>query len=190
MARSFQIYWIRDRVEVQPERDANFLQASDGHLIIVQTREKDKGNYTCVAENVANTRMSPVARLTVVGERNRTSASLPSSFKSFSALHPPTPLQDGIGGTNPLPGLLTFSLFFLCALIRRCENNELNFFIPPPPVAAVAAAACWRLHTHIMNRQLTLVGEGVCSCFLLLLSPVISNGSVNMASCIGCGGDG
>ena len=35
---SFQIYWVRDGVEVQPERDPNFLQASDGHLIIVQVR--------------------------------------------------------------------------------------------------------------------------------------------------------
>ena len=63
----FQIYWVRDGVEVQPERDPNFLQAADGHLIVVQTRERDRGNYTCVAENVANTRMSPAARLQVVG---------------------------------------------------------------------------------------------------------------------------
>ena len=34
----FQIYWVRDGVEVQPERDPNFLQASDGHLIIVQVK--------------------------------------------------------------------------------------------------------------------------------------------------------
>ena len=58
---------MRDGVEVQPERDPNFLQAADGHLIVVQTRERDRGNYTCVAENVANTRMSPAARLQVVG---------------------------------------------------------------------------------------------------------------------------
>ena len=54
-------------MEVQPERDPNFLQAADGHLIVVQTRQSDRGNYTCVAENVANTRMSPAARLQVVG---------------------------------------------------------------------------------------------------------------------------
>ena len=36
LTSSFQIYWVRDGVEVQPERDPNFLQASDGHLIIVQ----------------------------------------------------------------------------------------------------------------------------------------------------------
>ena len=64
----FQIYWVLDGVEVQPERDPNFLQAADGHLIVVQTRQSDRGNYTCVAENVANTRMSPAARLQVVGK--------------------------------------------------------------------------------------------------------------------------
>jgi hypothetical protein len=32
----FQIYWLKDRVEVQPERDPNYIQAADGHLIIIQ----------------------------------------------------------------------------------------------------------------------------------------------------------
>ena len=62
-----QIYWLKDRVEVQPERDPNYIQAADGHLIIIQAREKDRGNYTCVADNVANRRLSPPARLSVVG---------------------------------------------------------------------------------------------------------------------------
>ncbi|XP_040570273.1 netrin receptor UNC5C [Lepeophtheirus salmonis] len=59
------IYWLKDRVEVQPERDSNYIQAADGHLIIIQAREKDRANYTCVAENVANRRLSPPARLGV-----------------------------------------------------------------------------------------------------------------------------
>lgn len=59
------IYWLKDRVEVQPERDSNYIQASDGHLIIIQAREKDRANYTCVADNVANRRLSPPARLNV-----------------------------------------------------------------------------------------------------------------------------
>ena len=59
---------MKDRVEVQPERDPNYIQAADGHLIIIQAREKDRGNYTCVAENVANHRLSPPARLSVVGK--------------------------------------------------------------------------------------------------------------------------
>lgn len=65
---SFQIYWLKDRVEVQPGRDPNYIQASAGHLIIIQAREEDRANYTCVAENVANRRLSPAARLSVVGE--------------------------------------------------------------------------------------------------------------------------
>ena len=64
----FQIYWLKDRVEVQPERDSNYIQAADGHLIIIQAREKDRANYTCVAENVANRRLSPPARLNVHGK--------------------------------------------------------------------------------------------------------------------------
>ena len=58
---------MKDRVEVQCDRDPNYIQAADGHLIIIQAREKDRGNYTCVAENVANRRLSPPARLSVVG---------------------------------------------------------------------------------------------------------------------------
>lgn len=63
--RPLQIYWLKDRVEVQPERDSNYIQAADGHLIIIQAREKDRANYTCVAENVANRRLSPPARLNI-----------------------------------------------------------------------------------------------------------------------------
>lgn len=66
----FQIYWLKDRVEVQPERDSNYIQAADGHLIIIQAREKDRANYTCVAENVANRRLSPPARLNIHGKSN------------------------------------------------------------------------------------------------------------------------
>ena len=83
------IYWLKDRTEIHPDRDPNYLQvnrdistnfepffkytflflkAADGHLIIVQTREKDRGNYTCVAENVANRRLSTPAKLNVIGK--------------------------------------------------------------------------------------------------------------------------
>jgi hypothetical protein len=58
---------MKDRIEIQPERDSNYIQAADGHLIIIQARERDRGNYTCVAENAANRRLSPPARLSVVG---------------------------------------------------------------------------------------------------------------------------
>ena len=58
---------MKDRIEIQPERDSNYIQAADGHLIVIQARERDRGNYTCVAENAANRRLSPPARLSVVG---------------------------------------------------------------------------------------------------------------------------
>ena len=31
-----QIYWMKNKMEIQVERDTNFLQSADGHLIIVQ----------------------------------------------------------------------------------------------------------------------------------------------------------
>ena len=31
-----QIYWMKNKMEIQVERDSNFLQSADGHLIIVQ----------------------------------------------------------------------------------------------------------------------------------------------------------
>ena len=54
---------------MKPERDANYIVAADGHLILIQARDKDRANYTCVAENVANRRLSPPARLNVIGMR-------------------------------------------------------------------------------------------------------------------------
>ena len=36
--------------------------------LLNQAREKDRANYTCVAENVANRRLSPPARLNVHGK--------------------------------------------------------------------------------------------------------------------------
>ena len=32
----FQIYWMKNKMEILVERDTNFLQSADGHLIIVQ----------------------------------------------------------------------------------------------------------------------------------------------------------
>jgi hypothetical protein len=59
------IYWMKNKMEIQVERDSNFLQSADGHLIIVQVRKQDMGNYTCVAENLINRRISPPARLDI-----------------------------------------------------------------------------------------------------------------------------
>ena len=64
-----QIYWMKNKMEIQPERDSNYLQSADGHLIIVQVGLKDMGNYSCVAENLVNRRVSTAAKLDIVGER-------------------------------------------------------------------------------------------------------------------------
>ena len=56
-------------MEIQVERDSNFLQSADGHLIIIQVRKQDIGNYTCIAENLINRRISPPARLDIFGKK-------------------------------------------------------------------------------------------------------------------------
>ena len=56
---------MRNKVEILPGRDSNYLQAADGHLIIVQVRPEDVANYTCVAGNVARNRTSAPALITV-----------------------------------------------------------------------------------------------------------------------------
>ena len=62
--------WRRDGVEVDRTRDPNFIQTSDGHLLIQQARMEDAANYTCVAANSAGLeRVSPPARVTVYGKR-------------------------------------------------------------------------------------------------------------------------
>ena len=62
--------WRRDGVEVDRTRDPNFIQTSDGHLLIQQARMEDAANYSCVAANAAGLeRVSPPARVTVYGKR-------------------------------------------------------------------------------------------------------------------------
>jgi len=45
--------------------DTNFIVTTEGHLIVVHTKLEDSANYTCVAENIANTRYSTPAELTI-----------------------------------------------------------------------------------------------------------------------------
>ena len=61
-----QISWLKNKVEMIAGRESNYLQAADGHLIIVQVRKEDVANYSCVAENLVNRRVSQPARLEVV----------------------------------------------------------------------------------------------------------------------------
>lgn len=65
--------WRKDGAEVDRTRDPNFIQTSDGHLLIQQARMEDAANYTCVAANAAGLeRVSPPARVTVYGKRGIT----------------------------------------------------------------------------------------------------------------------
>ena len=80
------ISWMKDRQELDIVNDPNYLTAADGHLIIIQVsfsnqnfhqifislnyqvRPQDISNYSCVAENMVNRRVSSPARLEIVGE--------------------------------------------------------------------------------------------------------------------------
>ena len=62
-------YWKFNGRTVNPALDRNFLVTGEGHLIIVAARLADTGNYTCVAENIANLRFSDPAAVTVYGKK-------------------------------------------------------------------------------------------------------------------------
>ncbi len=59
------LHWTKNGAEIQ---DPNFIQSTDGHLIIVQARMEDAGNYTCVASNDVLTRQSPIAVINIYGK--------------------------------------------------------------------------------------------------------------------------
>ena len=59
---------MKDKIELAVEKDPNYLAAADGHLIIVQVRRDDVANYSCVAENIVNRRISSPAKLEIVGK--------------------------------------------------------------------------------------------------------------------------
>lgn len=63
-----EITWLRNGVPVEPKKEgSNLIISSEGHLLVVQARLADMGNYTCAAENVAGRRLSDTAILTVLG---------------------------------------------------------------------------------------------------------------------------
>lgn len=62
------VYWLKNGAILEP--DSNIIISSEGHLIISEARFQDTANYTCVAENIANTRFSDSALLKVIGKLN------------------------------------------------------------------------------------------------------------------------
>ena len=61
------IHWEKNGAEIK-ESETNFIQSADGHLIIVQAKMENAGNYTCVASNDVLTRRSPSATITIYGK--------------------------------------------------------------------------------------------------------------------------
>ena len=62
-----ELSWTKNGVTVDPKQDPNYIISNEGNLLIVAAKLSDMANYSCVAENVANRRVSPPARLTVYG---------------------------------------------------------------------------------------------------------------------------
>ena len=62
------VYWLQNGRKIDPNQDKNFLVTAEGHLIVVAARLTDSANYSCVAENIANTRTSDSAAITVYGK--------------------------------------------------------------------------------------------------------------------------
>ena len=63
----FQVFWMKDGVEINAATEINFIISSEGNLLINQARLDDSGNYTCGAQNLATRRLSESATLTVYG---------------------------------------------------------------------------------------------------------------------------
>ncbi|XP_037083856.1 netrin receptor UNC5C-like, partial [Pollicipes pollicipes] len=59
------VSWLKNRVPVDPKLDPNYIISNEGNLLIAAAKLSDMANYSCVAENVANRRVSPPARVTV-----------------------------------------------------------------------------------------------------------------------------
>lgn len=60
------LYWLQNGRKIDPATtDKNFIVTGEGHLIVVAAKLTDTANYTCVAENIATTRYSDPATITV-----------------------------------------------------------------------------------------------------------------------------
>ena len=62
-----QVFWQKDGVDIDVEREITYIISSEGNLIISQAKLSDTANYTCGAENAAGRRFSESATLTVYG---------------------------------------------------------------------------------------------------------------------------
>ena len=60
--------WLRNGAAIDTASDSNFIVSSTGHLLILQARLEDTANYSCVASNIARSRTSDSALVTVYGK--------------------------------------------------------------------------------------------------------------------------
>jgi leucine-rich repeat transmembrane protein FLRT len=77
------VYWVQNGRKIDPAQDKNFLVTAEGHLIVVAAKLTDSGNYSCVAENIASTRTSDSATITVYGKTNFNFDNLTSTLFIF-----------------------------------------------------------------------------------------------------------
>ena len=64
------LHWVKNGKRVDPSVNKGvIISGDDQQLMFVNAKMSDSGNYTCVAENLAATRESPVAVITVFGRK-------------------------------------------------------------------------------------------------------------------------
>ena len=95
------VTWLRNGVPVEPKKEgSNLTVSSKRHLLVVQARLADVGNYTCVSENVAGKRLSDTAVLTVFGKQEKTTT-IPNAGSVMSVRLSPD--EAVCNGTSTMP---------------------------------------------------------------------------------------
>ena len=63
------VYWLHEGRNIKAGTESSpYIVSSEGSLLISQVKLSHSGNYSCVAENIAGVRESPVGSLTVYGK--------------------------------------------------------------------------------------------------------------------------
>ncbi|ESO83263.1 hypothetical protein LOTGIDRAFT_236713 [Lottia gigantea] len=137
------ISWHKNGKKVNTQKDKNFIVNDRGMLIIRRLRQKDLGEYTCIARNIAAKRVSSPATLTigdVVETVNDFGLYSVSSFLSDASVEDrleasDAPLEDGpvfekypeslYYATKKKPAELTCRVVGANILTVRCNSRRL-----------------------------------------------------------------